>query len=57
MERSQNENKQGVKQTTERDMWMKGTDKKEKFDYGQIFTFTGNYKNVGRGILSPTYYH
>lgn len=36
---------------------MKGTNKKAKFDYGKIFTFTGNYKNVGRGILSPTYYH
>ncbi len=36
---------------------VESTKKKEKFDYGIIFTFTGNDKYVGRGILSPTYYH
>lgn len=45
------------KETTAEEMWMKRTKKKEKFDYGIIFTFTGNDKYVGRGILSPTYYH
>lgn len=37
--------------------WVERTKKKEKFDYGIIFTFTGNDNYVGRGILSPTYYH
>lgn len=49
--------KKREKETTAEEMWMKRTKKKEKFDYGIIFTFTGNDKYVGRGILSPTYYH